>query len=177
VNPYCSHCGFLLEPDCDFCPSCGSAKAKSQQSSSNARDAYAWMKDPTPAPQPVPSPPVEPSHSRPLVQASVPAPQIQYVTYQVQTPASQSENTGLGTTVRTLGVTALSFMLVGLIPCLGWLNYITILLSFVTIILGIVAIATAKSATDRTSAILGVVFVVLAVVLGGGRLLLGGGCI
>ena len=80
-------------------------------------------------------------------------------------------------TVRTMGIVALSFMLVGFIPCLGWLNYLNILLSFVTLILGIVAIATAKSDADRSAAILGVALVVMAIFLGTGRLIIGGGCI
>ena len=80
-------------------------------------------------------------------------------------------------TVRTMGIVALSFMLVGFIPCLGWVNYINILLSFVTLIIGIVAIASAKSDADRTSAFLGVALVGIAIFLGTGRLIIGGGCI
>ena len=179
MNPYCSHCGFLLEPDCDFCPSCGSAKAKSQHSASNARDPHVWMKDPSPAVQPMNSAPpaAAPVNSGPLVQHVATAPQLQYVTYQVNGPTSQRQEGGLGVTVRTLGIIALSFMLIGFIPCLGWLNYLNIFLSVVTIIIGIVAIATAKSDTDRTSAILGVALVVMAICLGTGRLILGGGCL
>jgi hypothetical protein len=182
VNPYCSHCGFLLEPDCDFCPSCGSAKAKSQHSSSNARDPHVWMKDPPPPPAPAQHP-----HSAPLAQPMPPpalqpvtaAPQIQYVSYQINGPTTttQRQDGGLGSTVRTMGIVALSFMLVGFIPCLGWLNYLNIFLSFITIILGIVAIAGAKSDADRTSAFLGVALVSFAIVLGTGRLIIGGGCI
>jgi hypothetical protein len=175
VNPYCSHCGFLLEPDCDFCPSCGLAKAKSQDGTSNARDPHVWMKDPSLA-QPVqsvrfaqPAPPVP--------QPVAAAPQIQYVTYQVSGPTAQGAASGLGMTVRTMGIVALSFMLVGFIPCLGWLNYINILLSFITLILGIVAIASAKSDADRSAAFLGVALVLMAGFLGTGRLILGGGCV
>ena len=105
------------------------------------------------------------------------APQVQYVTYQVNGPTSQRQERGLGVTVRTLGIIALSFMLIGFIPCLGWLNYLNIFLSIVTIIIGIVAIVTAKSDTDRTSAILGVALVVMAICFGTGRLILGGGCL
>ena len=76
-----------------------------------------------------------------------------------------------------MGIVALSFMVIGFIPCLGWLNYLNLTLSFITIIIGVVAIASAKSDTDRTSALLGLAFVVLAIILGTGRLIIGGGCI
>ena len=128
--------------------------------------------------QPVNSAPLrQPANSAPLVQPVAAAPQVQYVSYEIHGPTSQRQQSGLGAIVRTLGIIALSFMLVGFIPCLGWLNYLNIVLSLVTIIMGIVAIATAKSDTDRTAAILGVAFVVLAIFLGTGRLIVGGGCI
>ena len=79
--------------------------------------------------------------------------------------------------MRTMGIIALSFMLIGFIPCLGWMNYLNIVLSFVTIVIGIVAIVNGKSDGDRTAAFLGVAFVGLAIVLGTFRLILGGGCI
>ena len=135
------------------------------------------MKDPPPVAQPANSAPLRPpANSAPLVQPAA-APQIQYVTYQVNGPTSQRAENGLGVTVRTLGIIALSFMVVGFIPCLGWLNYLNLTLSFITIIIGIVAIATGKSDTDRSAAILGVAFVAMAIVLGIGRLILGGGCL
>lgn len=136
------------------------------------------MKDSPPVGQPTNSAPLRsPPNSAPLVQSAGAAPQIQYVTYQVNGPTSQGEETGLGVTVRTLGIIALCFMVVGFIPCLGWLNYLNLALSFITIIIGIVAMATGKSDADRTAAIIGVAFVGMAIVLGIGRLILGGGCL
>jgi hypothetical protein len=136
------------------------------------------MKDPSPV-RPVQSPPFA-QPARPAPSAPQPvaaAPQIQYVTYQVNGPTPQRVDSGLSMTVRTMGIVALSFMLVGFIPCLGWLNYLNIFLSFLTLILGIVAIATAKSEAERSAAILGVALVVMAIFLGTGRLIIGGGCI
>ena len=131
-----------------------------------------------------PPPPAQSAHIAPPVQAAPPAaqlvaaaPQVQYVTYQVNGPTAQRPDSGLGMTVRTMGVVALSFMLVGFIPCLGWVNYLNIFLSFITLIIGVVAIATAKSDADRTSAFLGVALVGIAIVLGTGRLIIGGGCV
>jgi hypothetical protein len=133
------------------------------------------MKDPPPAQSVQSAPLAQPAPPAPQPLAA--APQIQYVTYQVNGPTTQSPASGLGMTVRTMGIVALSFMLVGFIPCLGWLNYINIVLSLITLIIGIVAIATAKSDPERSSAILGVAFVILAIFLGTGRLIVGGGCV
>lgn len=140
------------------------------------------MKDPPPA-QPVqsaplaqPSPPA-PQSIAPAPQPMVASPQINYVTYQVNGPTTQRQDSGLGVTVRTMSIVALSFMLVGLIPCLGWFNYLNLVLSFITLILGIVAIATAKSDAERGAAFLGVALVGIAMFIGTGRLILGGGCL
>ena len=134
------------------------------------------MKDPPPPAQRVQSAPLA-QPSAPAPQSIAAAPQVQYVTYQVNGPTTQGSDSGLGMTVRTMGIVALSFMLVGFIPCLGWLNYINIVLSFIALIIGIVAIATAKSDADRSAGFLGVALVVIAIFLGTGRLIIGGGCI
>jgi hypothetical protein len=134
------------------------------------------MKDPQPVAAPTPTAPL----AQPVVSAPSPqpvAPQIQYVSYEVHGPTAQGRESGLGVTVRTLGIVALSLMLVGFIPCLGWVNYVNITLSIVTIVIGIVAIASAKSDAERTSAFLGLGFVVMAIFVGIGRLILGGGCL
>ena len=135
------------------------------------------MRDPPPVAQTANSAPLPQTvASAPLVQAAAAAPQI-HVTYEVHGPTSQHQERGLGVIVRTLGIIALSFMLVGFIPCLGWLNYLNLVLSFITIIVGIVAVATGKSDADRSAAILGVAFAIFAIFLGTGRLIIGGGCI
>jgi len=111
-----------------------------------------------------------------------PAPlQVQYVPCAVPAPVAQiqvvSEESGLPIAVRTMGIIALSFMLVALIPCLGWINYINFFISPVTFVLAIVAIVTARTDSGRTAAILGLVLVLLANVIGVVRLILGGGCL
>lgn len=121
----------------------------------------------------------EPAASAPLpnngpLVAAVPA-QVQYVPYAVS--ATQSQDLGLGGTVRTMGIVAVSFMLIGFIPCLGWLNYLNLTFSFITVILSIVALASAKSDSGRSAAVLGLALVVMAICLGVGRLILGGGCL
>jgi hypothetical protein len=68
-------------------------------------------------------------------------------------------------------------MLIGFIPCLGWLNYLNLTFSFITIVLSIVALASAKSDSARGAAVVGLALVVIAICLGIGRLILGGGCL
>jgi hypothetical protein len=171
VNPYCSKCGSPLESDCDFCPACGAAKSKISQALPT-REAHSWMADPAAATTPI--------NSGRLAQPSAPL-QVQYVPYAVPAPVTQtqvvSEESGLPVAVRTLGIIALSFTLVALIPCLGWINYMNLFISPVTLVLAIVSIVTARTDSGRTAAILGLVLVLLANTIGVLRLILGGGCI
>ena len=166
VNLSCSNCGFLLDADCDFCPSCGAVKGKPNLAS-RARDPHGWMNDSV---APV---------SAPRVSAPVPAlsTQVQPVSYAAVPVASNLQDSGLATTVRTMGIVAISFMAVALIPCLGWLNYLNLTLSFITLVLSIVALASAKSDASRSSALVGLLLVIIAGFVGVFRLILGGGCI
>ena len=173
VNPYCSKCGSPLESDCDFCPACGSAKSKVDQAFAPATgEAHSWMQDPT-----VPAAPT----NRGRLAQPTPAPQIQYMPYAISTPPAPTQSVieegGLPVAVRTMGIIALSLMVVALIPCLGWMNYFNFLISPVTFVLAIVAIVSAKTDTGRTSAILGLVLVLIANMIGVFRLILGGGCL
>jgi hypothetical protein len=165
VNLSCSNCGFLLDADCDFCPSCGAVKPN--LASSRARGPHGWMTDSVV--------PVSAAHvSAPVPAAST---QVQPVSYVAVPVASNPPDNGLATTVRTMGIVAISFMAVALIPCLGWLNYLNLTLSFITLVLSIVALASAKSDAARSSALVGLLLVIIAGFVGVFRLLLGGGCI
>lgn len=117
-----------------------------------------------------------PHSSGALVQAA-PAPQIQYVPYAVPAPVTSTHDLGLAGTVRTMGIVVVSLMLIGFIPCLGWLNYLNVTLSFITLFLAIVALSSAKTDYARSSALIGLSLVVLAICAGIGRLILGGGCL
>lgn len=167
VNPCCSNCGFLLDTDCDFCPSCGAVKGKPNPPPPRVRDPHGWMNDSV-----APAPP--PRVSAPLAPPSI---QVQPVPYSTSPVASNLQDSGLATTVRTMGIVAISFMAVALIPCLGWLNYLNLTLSFVTLVLSIVALASAKSDAARSSAVVGLLLVIIAGFVGVFRLILGGGCV
>ena len=167
-NQHCPSCGFLTDADCDFCPGCGVAKPKSDQRPTSTREPHGWMRDAPAAPQR--------AVSAPLIQRVSPS-QIQYVTYATPSPAISARDSGVAVAVRTMGIVAIALMLIGFIPCLGWLNYLNLTFCFITIILSIVALASAKSDSARSSAIIGLALVVLAICLGIGRLILGGGCL
>ena len=174
VNPYCSKCGSALESDCDFCPACGEAKRLVSHAPPSTREPHAWMQKPTVSPAP-------PNSGR-LVQSSPPpSPQVQYVPYAVPAPLAPpqtaAQESGLPIAVRTMGIIALCLMVVALIPCLGWVNYFNFTFSFITFVLAVVAIASAKTDSARTSAILGLVLILIANSIGVVRLILGGGCL
>lgn len=166
VNLSCSSCGFFLDADCDFCPSCGAVKGKPSPAPTRSRDPHGWMNDPVP---PVSAPPV----SAPFPASRA---QVQPVPY-AAVPVASNQDSGLATTVRTMGIVAISFMAVALIPCFGWLNYLNLTLSFITLVLSIVALASAKSDTARSSALVGLLLVIIAGFVGVFRLILGGGCL
>lgn len=150
----CPGCGFLLEPDCDFCPNCGLARSSANQTPPVTQTPHAWMQNvPDPAPRP---------NSGMLVQS--PPPQIQPVPYvvSVPVPVAVPEQSSLPVAVRAMGIICLSLMLIGLIPCLGWLNYFNFAFGFVTLVLAIVALATATNDSARSSAIIGLLLVVIA---------------
>jgi hypothetical protein len=80
---------------------------------------------------------------------------------------------------KIMGIIVGCIMVCGLIPCLGWLNWFTLLFGIVTKVLCWVAVFTEgrQDATARTNAIIGLVIATAAVFIGAIRLILGGGCL
>jgi hypothetical protein len=73
------------------------------------------------------------------------------------------------------GILALAGMLIGLIPCLGALNWIVIPFAAVGLIVGL--IANSSAGENRTPAMLGVVFCSVALAFGIMRLVAGCGIV
>ena len=73
-----------------------------------------------------------------------------------------------------LGIAGMSIMLIGLVPCLGWLNYFNFPLSIGAIITGAIVMSQTTDEKVRSKAQLGLILGAIALVIGGGRLLLGG---
>ena len=118
-------------------------------------------------------PAAPPVHVATLVQP----PQVQQLQYIHPPQGSVVLDNGLPQTVRTMGIVAISLMAIGLIPCLGWLNYLNFAFSSITLVLSIVALTQARSDSARSSALIGLTLVILADFIGVFRLVIGGGCV
>jgi len=74
----------------------------------------------------------------------------------------------------TWGILALAGMLVGFIPCFGWVNWFNIPFAFLGFIISIVAYASGKSG-ERNNSLVALILCVLAILLGSKRLAAGFG--
>jgi hypothetical protein len=166
VSTHCSSCGSVLEADCDFCPACGGPRF-SARPPETLKAPHSWMGNTGYQ--------NEAARSGPL-NAPQYAPAVSYPPYTMSSPQSHSPDAG-ASTPRTLGIIALSLMAVGLIPCLGWINYINLVLSLITLIISIVASSNAKTPPARSAAMIGLTFALIAGFVGFIRLVLGGGCL
>ena len=72
-----------------------------------------------------------------------------------------------------IGVIVSCFMIVGLVPCLGWLNWFTLSVGGVNLIISVIALLNAKTDKSRNMATIGLVVTLLACAIGFVRLLLG----
>jgi hypothetical protein len=107
------------------------------------------------------------------IQANSQPSQVQHVVHHFE----EKPETTLPKIALTGGIVVASLMVLGLIPCLGWLNWFVILLALVMKAVCWVAIFTEKNTKGRNKALIGLVLVVLALVIGGIRLAIGGGCV
>ncbi len=71
------------------------------------------------------------------------------------------------------GLIALLFMFIGLIPFLGWTNWINIPVAFVGLILGAIGLSAAKK--GKTIGIIGIILCVIAILFGALKLQACGG--
>lgn len=72
------------------------------------------------------------------------------------------------------GILAIIGMFVGLIPCVGALNWINIPFAVVGLIVSLVAHSNSPP-SNRTSSTVGIILCVLAIIIGAKRLVWGGG--
>jgi hypothetical protein len=100
---------------------------------------------------------------------------------QYQSPAmmpvrpEEKQNESLASASWGLGIAALSIMLVGLIPCLGMLNYINFPLALGAIITGAIVMSNSLEERFRSKAQLGLILAIIAIVVGIIRLIIGCG--
>lgn len=76
-----------------------------------------------------------------------------------------------------MGIVVLCFAIIGLVPCLGWLNWITVTFGPITTITCVIGIIIEKNQNMRNKAIVGLALAVVAVIVGAIRLFLGAGCL
>jgi hypothetical protein len=86
-------------------------------------------------------------------------------------------NTSLPRVGMTMGIVVACIAVVGLIPCLGWLNWFALILGKATFIVCIIALASDKDASRKSMATIGLVLSSVTVVVAIIRLIIGGGCI
>lgn len=72
------------------------------------------------------------------------------------------------------GILALIGMVIGFIPCLGWVNWFNIPFAFAGLIVGIIAHIVGRSG-ERNNSLVAIVLCILAVLLGSKRLIAGFG--
>jgi hypothetical protein len=87
-----------------------------------------------------------------------------------------STGTPLPRVAMTVGVVLASLTLLGLIPCLGWVNWFVLIFGKMAIIISIVALVADKDASRKSMALIGLVLSSAAVVVAILRLIIGGGC-
>jgi len=73
------------------------------------------------------------------------------------------------------GILAFLGFMIGLLPCVGWLNWINIPFALVGVLLGILALAKTPAGESKGMSIGGMVLSIVAAVVGLIRLMLGGG--
>ena len=103
--------------------------------------------------------------------------QAQYPAPYPHAPAQTTTSTSLPRVAMTVGVVLASVTVLGLIPCLGWLNWFTLIFGKMAIIVSIVALVADKDASRKSMSIIGLVLSSSAVVVAILRLIIGGGCL
>ena len=115
-----------------------------------------------------------------------PPPAAPLAQYQPPTLQASSNNQSSGLAISLsmaslgLGIASLCFMLLGLVPCLGWLNWFTLALGFGALVTGVIVLTQQPKdgmKNDSSMAIPGLVIASLTLIIGGIRLVLGGGCL
>lgn len=75
------------------------------------------------------------------------------------------------------GIVCFCFFLLGLVPCLGWLNWFVLFGASLTKIFCWVTVFTVRNPSGRNKAIIGLLLTACALFFGGIRLIVGGGCV
>jgi len=162
----CAACGTPNVDGVKFCVNCGAQIPPPAESWRTETDVKEVEQIYTPPDYTMPDTPMQTQYGQPPVYQ---APNANFM--------SKMQSGGLPQTVFTVGIIAICLMGLGLIPCLGWLNWFTIPVSLIAIALGIVALVNKKLPDAGNKATIGTVLGGIALVIGFIRLGLGGGCL
>lgn len=155
-------------------------EARSGDGYPNQPASHQWMKDSANLPpervQPIAQPPPNMGNYQAPFQ---PQQQVHHVVVQQAaspygTPAPTSS---LPIVAMSLGIFTMCLMLIGLIPCFGWVNWMTLAVGGVSNILCWVSVVTEKNPESRNKAVIGLVLTFIALFVGSIRLVLGAGCV
>lgn len=167
----CSACGSINDDSAQACSACGQSLVVGQTSTSGGTSRPADSFDQPPPYNPTPG--YDPGGVPPPAYQSGPlAPGY-------QSPMGVTEPTAgpLAMIGMVMGIVVLSFAIIGLVPCLGWLNWVTVTFGPITAITCVIGVILEKNQNMRNKAIVGLALAVIAVIIGGIRLFLGGGCL
>lgn len=131
------------------------------------------------ATQQIPYQPPSPYSTNPTGSSPYTPPPAPNLVYQSGTMPTSSPTGGINFPQigMVLGIITASLMVVGLVPCLGWVNWLMIVVGLVALVTCLIPLATEKNPQARNKAMVGVLLTGGALVLGMIRLFFGGGCI
>ena len=150
-----------------------------------SNQAHPWM-EPKNEPQPratnpfvQPAPRIDrpgpqwPPPEQAAPQAYMPQSQVQHVVHHFE----DEPEGALPMVAMIAGIVVACLMILGLVPCLGWLNWFVLVIGVITKVLCWVTVLTVKNRQGRNKGIIGLILVAIALFIGGIRLVLGGGCL
>ena len=180
---YCVKCGKRLEPPAPPPESWRYSDDLNRTQVNQPGPQPFKQPGPQPSYQPPPAyqnyPPQAPQQVQPIY---APASYTSASPYQPQYPAAAaapqtSASNSLPQIGMTMSIVVACIMLLGLVPCLGWMNWFVLIVGKITLILCVVGLATEKDPVRRNKAVIGLVIAATALGVGFVRLLIGGGCL
>lgn len=191
----CLACGAVNDGQVLFCVRCGAQlrPAPPPESWRYSGDLNRTQLDEQQRPPQQQPPPFAPPYAQPPPQQQRPphnapqpvappyrAPQPPYAPA-MPPPVQTTSSTHASQVGWTMSIIVACLMLIGLVPCLGWLNWFTIIAAKAALILCIVGVASEKDPARKSKATVGLIISIIAFGVILFRLLLsvmfGGGCV
>lgn len=189
----CGNCGSMVDGDCIFCPQCSAPKPMANQSYPPSSAPHGWMQDSSasqgersqqtgdratpyqqsPIHQPSLSGAVQPIYPTQAMAVAA-GPSVQP---QVFVPLQQ-EKKSVAQASLVISILMLCVAVVGLIPCLGWLNWANLgVLAEGQHIAWWISFFTERNSQARMKRLLSLPFFLVAIFISAARLIIGGGCL